>query len=1339
MAEETAEGDLAAAREALRTAACAADGLAAIATMIDVAAGLQSAEDEGAARADEVLAESISYLRTALTGLPDGGEDHLAALYLLAEAGLLRASGPGPGLDDAIDWLRRLRAALPAGTPDQAETEAWLGDALLTRGCAPGGALADLDEAGVLLEAGLERMEPGRPERRPVAAALALQRAGRFALHGGVAADCDAAVAFARMCLAPAADGEGGLADGGADAAAGTGHLVTAWMALSRRLTAAQRSTMARGARVEAARSDAQAAASLLAELGTFEIAPDDAVTALDHLRRVPAAPDGVTPVWVPLLWLMALLASARAAGGRLHGDLAADASRVAAQLAHAAAAAPPEAPERGELLAMRAVLLAAAADASGDGTALAGAAGALTDAAAGLPAGHLLRSPTLDVLGVTLGRQVSEAASAGHLGTRLAEIADAMDRMPHDDPAIARAMTTAGIQLLSVSSTDRSVLQQDWLVSRVERLVSGLDPHDPLQPLAQFLQTSLRFARANLEHRPDAADAAIAELTRIAEAVPAEYAARPYLLAGLGVAYLDRHAMGGQLQHLERAEDYLARAFAAADPAGPYAEGGPLRGVLLYLRGHVRVVRCYYDRSLEGVTAAIDDLERAAAFQGLGQPLSAGVAAALQTARAMRDDLVQQAERPMSLGAEARDAFDQLRAAAEQAGRENPEYPVLAAQAAGGLMLRGLADHDINLIDQAIRMLAEASQAGGLAVRERPRLLEMHGQGLLTRYELTRVPSDLSNAIDRLEEARRAVEQEIGSPHAASVLQTLASAYRARGKAARGDVDRAASLGLAGLREHAGDVFLQDSDENALRIARRGTSDATEMARWFLRRGRAETAISAIELGRGMVLHAATSGAGVEQALREAGHPGLADEWAAQAGQPGTAGAGPDGDLRYRVMLAVEQSPAEARWLSPPSAGDIAVALRAAGADALVYLLPRDDAGPGLAVIVGRDGAIGQRPLPGLVTGNGSPVGAFLRARRAVEAASTEAAAGAARRAWLPVLGTLCEWAWQVAVGPLLDAVPARTAHAERRIVLVPAGELGLVPWHAAGPGHGPYACQRAVFSYASSARQFAEAARRRPRPWGENPVLISDAAESLYLTAIGVAYLQGTHYPGAAVFGYARDKLACPAPGTPAATRDDVLRALPRPGHPGASLLHFGCHGHVQVPVLGSSLTLGAASHLRAGTAGNENEKDKVQIRDILRQARSAHAGGAGPAGAGGLAVLAACLTDVTERDFDEALTLAAAFLSAGAAGVVAARWEVGDAVTALFMNVFHHLLNTGGRPPADALREAQLWMLDPDREVPGAWPRVLGEEAAMAGSAGGPDLASPAAWAGFTYQGR
>lgn len=110
----------------------------------------------------------------------------------------------------------------------------------------------------------------------------------------------------------------------------------------------------------------------------------------------------------------------------------------------------------------------------------------------------------------------------------------------------------------------------------------------------------------------------------------------------------------------------------------------------------------------------------------------------------------------------------------------------------------------------------------------------------------------------------------------------------------------------------------------------------------------------------------------------------------------------------------------------------------------------------------------------------------------------------------------------------------------------------------------------------------------------------------------------------------------------------------------------------------------------------------------------------------------VLASCLTDVTEADYDEAVTLATAFLSAGASGVVAARWTVPEGATALFMAAFHHYLTEGGQHPAEALHSAQTWMLDPGREPLRPLPKILRDEIAD------PSLADPLAWASFVYQG-
>ncbi|MGW5696684.1 CHAT domain-containing protein, partial [Streptomyces asiaticus] len=101
---------------------------------------------------------------------------------------------------------------------------------------------------------------------------------------------------------------------------------------------------------------------------------------------------------------------------------------------------------------------------------------------------------------------------------------------------------------------------------------------------------------------------------------------------------------------------------------------------------------------------------------------------------------------------------------------------------------------------------------------------------------------------------------------------------------------------------------------------------------------------------------------------------------------------------------------------------------------------------------------------------------------------------------------------------------------------------------------------------------------------------------------------------------------------------------------------------------------------------------------------------------------------------RDHDEALTPTTALLARGATDVVGSRWKVSDSASAALMVVFHHQLTVAGLAPPDALRAAQLWMLDHDRHpVPGLTGLLLAETQSDAGG-----LARAVSWAGFIHQG-
>jgi CHAT domain-containing protein len=110
----------------------------------------------------------------------------------------------------------------------------------------------------------------------------------------------------------------------------------------------------------------------------------------------------------------------------------------------------------------------------------------------------------------------------------------------------------------------------------------------------------------------------------------------------------------------------------------------------------------------------------------------------------------------------------------------------------------------------------------------------------------------------------------------------------------------------------------------------------------------------------------------------------------------------------------------------------------------------------------------------------------------------------------------------------------------------------------------------------------------------------------------------------------------------------------------------------------------------------------------------------------------LLSACETDLAAQDYDEALTLATAFLAVGAVSVIGSRWSVDDAGTAVFMFMFHFFFDHGRRSPGAALRSTQLWMLDPGRSIPDVMPESL------RGLCADLDLTAVSLWGAFSHHG-
>ena len=223
-----------------------------------------------------------------------------------------------------------------------------------------------------------------------------------------------------------------------------------------------------------------------------------------------------------------------------------------------------------------------------------------------------------------------------------------------------------------------------------------------------------------------------------------------------------------------------------------------------------------------------------------------------------------------------------------------------------------GQEDGDPQLVDEGIALLTQALSVAGLTTSgDRSRCLYGLGSALLIRFSRTGRADDLSLAIARLEEARAIVEAVPGDPFLVPLLRALAWAHRqhgyrlaqehgqpgglgpARADAPRLPLHQSRSVGRSVLYAHAQSVLLQSGSRHALAAARAIGEDALTLAEWCIADGRVDSAVEALELGRALVLHAATVAADVPALLREAGHQELAAEWDAEASAaPGPAGA---------------------------------------------------------------------------------------------------------------------------------------------------------------------------------------------------------------------------------------------------------------------------------------------------------------------------------------------------------------------------------------------------------------------------------------------------------------
>ncbi|MGX6603578.1 CHAT domain-containing protein [Micromonosporaceae bacterium Da 78-11] len=621
--------------------------------------------------------------------------------------------------------------------------------------------------------------------------------------------------------------------------------------------------------------------------------------------------------------------------------------------------------------------------------------------------------------------------------------------------------------------------------------------------------------------------------------------------------------------------------------------------------------------------------------------------------------------------------------------------------------------------LGHGVMILREAADIAPADYPHRAMILSMLGRVLCAQYQLGAGRPALDEALRRLTDAQQATAHP-GHPLWASTASAYSFALRLADRRTDGR-----SWGQRALSGHAWGLLLQAGTPDAVTSARHAGDDAVQVARWCLADGDITAAAAALEAGRCLITYAATETRDIPARMRDLGRPDLVSRWHHDTDEPG---------LRADVLTALTgEAVTEAALpevLDPPTAEEIGRALTELHADALVYLLPGDEHGPGVAVLVPASGHPSHLALPRLhaadvvqqhirrladaasspaATSSGpassgpassgpassgpassgpasSGPGAGGPATSTASMSGADAAAGSASGAGPSALDRLCTWAWTAATGPLLAEISGWPLDHAPRIVLVPIGSLAAVPWHAARDTDGTRAVERATFSYATSARLMGRKAGRDPDAW----VLIAD-------DPAGDAHAESlSHiYPGAQV-------LAGPAVTTQALS--DWLLAG------GGDVLHLACPGIVQDSPDGTHLSLAAGERLTA--------------RDILSTAGTSAIGVVG---------LAACTTAVAGAAYDEAFSLNTAFLTAGARTVLGSLWTAPADATAVLMFMAHHFLRTEGRRPADALNQAQRWLLDPQRQAPSSMPADLTARLSAL------DPTDVATWAPFTHHGR
>jgi tetratricopeptide (TPR) repeat protein len=276
----------------------------------------------------------------------------------------------------------------------------------------------------------------------------------------------------------------------------------------------------------------------------------------------------------------------------------------------------------------------------------------------------------------------------------------------------------------------------------------------------------------------------------------------------------------------------------------------------------------------------------------------------------------------------------------------------------------------------------------------------------------------------------------------------------------------------------------------------------------------------------------------------------------------------------------------------------------------------------------------------------------------------------------WKGTLDETTGWLWNVMHWD--ELLPRLKKHGFSAF-LIPAGQLALLPLHAAwtkDPSKRTkrqYVIDELNISYAPSAHALAQAKLAACKRSAESLLIIDNP--DVDNPAFSLAFSDDEVRAVLTHFDTSRS--------THLRGNDATIIAV-KGAMQNAQVLHFSTHGKA-----GWQRPEDASLRLAKG-----RELSLLEIFQLdLHRTR--------------LAVLSACETGIPGLELiDEMIGLPAGMMQAGVPGVVGSLWPVKDGSTAILMTRFYKFWRLEGLAPAEALRQAQIWLRDFLFESPYYW---------------------------------